>query len=110
MISSASDSVPTVYKRLEGLLMKVDQEKCIGCEKCMEVCVFKGMEMVELENGDNRAHIRDKFCLGCGRCSNICPEDAISIEIDDESRFDEFTKKIETYVDVEPKSTATEET
>jgi UDP-glucose 4-epimerase len=98
-ISSASEDSTSVYRRLKGLHIEVDQEKCNGCESCMEVCVFKGMEMI-----DDKAHIREKYCLGCGRCANTCPNDAISIEIDDKSRLDEFIKKIETYVDVRPQS------
>jgi heterodisulfide reductase subunit A-like polyferredoxin len=99
MVSSAPDNIPQWFKRLEGLHIEVDQETCTGCEECMEVCVFKGMEMV-----DGKAHIRDEFCVGCGRCANVCPSDAISIEIDDESRLDEFVKKVESYVDVEEQS------
>jgi heterodisulfide reductase subunit A-like polyferredoxin len=103
MISSASEKSSSIYRKLEGLRIEVDQEKCIGCEQCMEVCVFKGMEMV-----DDKAHIREKFCLGCGRCANVCPQDAISIEIDDKTRLDEFIGKIESYVDVEDRSMAKE--
>ncbi|MHA2473148.1 MAG: 4Fe-4S dicluster domain-containing protein [Promethearchaeota archaeon] len=103
MISSASEKSSSIYRKLEGLRIEVDQEKCIGCELCMEVCVFKGMEMV-----DDEAHIREKFCLGCGRCANVCPHDAISIEIDDKTRLDEFIGKIESYVDVEDRSMAKE--
>jgi heterodisulfide reductase subunit A-like polyferredoxin len=105
MVSSASETRVRAYSGLEGLLIEVDQEKCNGCKKCMEVCVFKGMEMVVLNDGDIKANIRHNNCLGCGRCANICPEEAISIEIDDESRLDAFIKKIETYVDVEDQST-----
>jgi heterodisulfide reductase subunit A-like polyferredoxin len=101
MISSASEASSSIYRKLEGLRIEIDQEKCVGCGHCMEACVFKGMEMV-----DEKAHIREKFCLGCGRCANKCPNEAISIEIDDETRLDELIKKIESYVDVEDQSVA----
>ena len=36
-------SVPRIFKRIEGLTVKVDEDTCLGCGKCLEVCVFKGM-------------------------------------------------------------------
>jgi ferredoxin len=99
--SERSSNTPKVIQRMKGLTVEVDQEQCNGCEQCMEVCVYKGMEMI-----DDKAHVRDQYCLGCGRCANICPNDAISIEIDDMSRFDEFIGKVETYVDVEDQAKA----
>ncbi len=81
---------------MEGLTIEVDKDLCVGCGECLQVCVFKGMELI-----DDKAAIHPELCLGCGRCANICPNDAISIEINDSSRIDEIIKKIESYVDVE---------
>ncbi len=95
VLTHASVSVTTLYQRMEGLTVKVDQDICTGCGDCLEACVFKGMEMI-----DEKARVNQKRCLGCGRCENACPNDAISIEISDPSRVNELIEKLEAHVDV----------
>lgn len=50
----------------------VDQDKCIGCGKCIENCAHNGPH---IENG--RCTILKYKCTGCGRCINVCPMHAI---------------------------------
>ncbi len=88
-------SNPRIYKRIEGLTVEVDPDICVGCGECLEVCVFKGMEII-----DDKAHVNQKRCLGCGRCEMTCPNKAISIEFDDSTRVKALIEKLETYVDV----------
>ena len=97
-ISNASYGIisENMIKRIKGLEVKIDPAKCLGCGTCLEVCVFKGREIV---NG--KATIDPEFCLGCGRCVDVCPNGAISIEIEDQSYIDEMISKIESIVDVE---------
>lgn len=52
---------------------KVDEEKCIGCGSCVNVCP---VEAIEVENGT--AKISDD-CIECGACVGECPVNAISI-------------------------------
>jgi UDP-glucose 4-epimerase len=94
LIQKGSPSLSDLY-RIEGLTVKVDEEICVGCGDCLEVCVFKGMEMK-----DDKAIVNEKFCLGCGRCEDTCPNGAISIDIDDSAYVDELISKIESYADV----------
>jgi UDP-glucose 4-epimerase len=98
MISNASHAIisDNMIKKMEGLEVKIDPEKCVGCGTCLEVCVFKGREII-----DGKAIIEPEFCLGCGRCVDICPEGAISIQIEDSSYIDEMISKIESIVNVE---------
>ncbi|MCP4761393.1 MAG: ferredoxin family protein [archaeon] len=84
-----------IYKKMKGLEVKVDESKCDGCGTCLEVCVFKGREVL-----DGKAHVDPEFCLGCGRCESVCPNGAISVEIEDPSYIDELIAKIESVVDV----------
>ncbi|MCP4762684.1 MAG: 4Fe-4S dicluster domain-containing protein [archaeon] len=81
--------------KMNGLEVKVDDSKCVGCGNCLDVCVFKGREVLK-----GKAHIEPEYCLGCGRCVDVCPEGAISISIEDPSYVDGLIKKIESLVDV----------
>ena len=90
----ASQSL-SIFSRMEGITVKTDEDLCAGCGDCLEVCTFKGMEMI-----GEIAKVNQARCLGCGRCVNTCPNEAISINIDDPGRVDELIKKIESHVEV----------
>ena len=46
--------------------IKVDNSKCIGCNKCIEKCKM------------DICHVGDKECINCGECKKCCPTNAIS--------------------------------
>ncbi len=55
--------------------LALDQEKCLGCGLCTEVCPQAVFEM-----RGNKAHIVDfNACMECGACVNNCPSGAISV-------------------------------
>ena len=85
---------------LEGMMITVDEDKCIGCGKCVEVCPFN---LRILEEG--KSSVDPKRCVGCGRCLKVCPEKAISIDVEDQELIDKFIAKIESIVDVTDHST-----
>ena len=84
-----------MHSRIEGISVNVDEEACIGCGKCVEVCMFRGRELI---NG--KAKIDLQRCMGCGRCAEVCPTGATTIKIDDINRVNELIEKIESVVDV----------
>jgi len=84
-----------LFDRMEGLHVEVDPDICVGCGECLEICAFKGMEMI---NG--KAVVNQNRCLGCGRCESTCPNGAISIYFEDINRVDEFINTLESHVDV----------
>lgn len=55
----------------------VDQESCIGCGKCAELCPF--FESIKLVDG--KAVVNEETCMGCGICVVNCPEKALSMII-----------------------------
>jgi heterodisulfide reductase subunit A len=59
---------------LSPIIAYVDVEKCTGCGKCSNQCLF-GAIRVE----DKVAVIAEAVCRGCGNCINACEFDAISI-------------------------------
>ena len=54
----------------------VDEEKCVGCEECVDVCPTEVFEMVDGKSSPVNA----EECLGCESCIEVCEEDAIVIE------------------------------
>jgi NAD-dependent dihydropyrimidine dehydrogenase PreA subunit/predicted transcriptional regulator len=63
-------------------LATVEQEKCSGCQTCVERCSFGSIEMVK-EPGQKKlkAKINPKECYGCGVCVVGCPQKAIKFDL-----------------------------
>jgi len=56
--------------------LSLNQEKCIGCGMCIDVCPHG---VLELE--DNIAYIAEKnYCMECGACAKNCPVKAIEVK------------------------------
>ncbi len=54
----------------------VNTEECIGCQACLERCMFNAIVM---EGDEPKARITEK-CFGCGVCTVSCPAEAISMK------------------------------
>jgi heterodisulfide reductase subunit A-like polyferredoxin len=94
-MKDSSATIRKIFKRMEGVSVRIDQDLCVGCEECLEVCIYAGINME-----DGKAKIDQLNCLGCGRCERVCQNDAISITLDDVSSVNELIARIESYVDV----------
>jgi len=53
----------------------IDLKKCTGCGKCVEICAFNALRLVE-----GRPVLNGFFCEGCGACEAICPVKAITMK------------------------------
>ncbi|MBI4776802.1 MAG: 4Fe-4S binding protein [Deltaproteobacteria bacterium] len=53
-------------------VVRVDQNRCTGCETCLARC---GMGAVRM-NADGVAETEPARCIGCGLCVSTCPEGA----------------------------------
>ena len=54
----------------------VDEQKCIGCEACVEKCPVKAIS----SNDQGIAVVDKEKCTGCNRCVNACPNEALSVK------------------------------
>ena len=60
----------------------VDEEKCIGCQTCVERCYFNGIMLrPSLTGKKKKAHVLGWNCMGCGACILGCKQGAITFEL-----------------------------
>ncbi len=58
-----------------GVLAEVDQEKCVKCGNCADVCRFSAIPIIDKKYVVNKLN-----CEGCGYCFHVCPTDAITMK------------------------------
>ena len=66
-------------------IIKIDEEKCIGCGACADACHEGAIEMID---GKARLTCED-YCDGLGDCLPACPVDAIAFEEREAPAYDE---------------------
>ncbi len=64
-------------------MLKISEDKCIGCKICIDKCPFDALEM----KNDLAVVDADK-CTLCGACIDPCPVDAITLEKKEKVKVD----------------------
>jgi NADPH-dependent glutamate synthase beta subunit-like oxidoreductase/coenzyme F420-reducing hydrogenase delta subunit/Pyruvate/2-oxoacid:ferredoxin oxidoreductase delta subunit len=62
---------------------EVDENLCIGCGRCADLCGYKAVQVEARPGGRFVAHVDELACKGCGSCAAVCPTGAI-----DQRNFD----------------------
>lgn len=66
-------------------MIKIDQEKCIGCGACVEDCFTRDLVLA-----DDKAQVLNQACIKCGHCIAVCPVNAVSISDYDMGEVKEY--------------------
>jgi len=71
--------------KIKRKIIKIDEEKCDGCELCIPVCPEGALQIV-----DGKAKVvKESFCDGLGACLGDCPQEALTIEEQEVEEYDE---------------------
>ncbi|MHC4114833.1 MAG: indolepyruvate ferredoxin oxidoreductase subunit alpha [Planctomycetota bacterium] len=57
------------------MAVKIDTDKCTGCESCVEECPSEAIKVA-----DEAAVVDEEACIDCGICVDTCPAEAIRTE------------------------------
>jgi heterodisulfide reductase subunit A len=78
---AAAARVSTVLSKpfieAEGVVSVVDEDKCIGCGRCEDICEYGAPSVGEVSPGVFKSRINEALCKGCGSCAVECCTRAI---------------------------------
>jgi formate hydrogenlyase subunit 6/NADH:ubiquinone oxidoreductase subunit I len=61
----------------------IEETKCNGCGKCVDVCPVEAMSLVSANNPakpkQKKARLNEEICLGCGLCVRACTTDGMKL-------------------------------
>ncbi|AEF97159.1 4Fe-4S binding protein [Methanotorris igneus] len=72
---NGEEIIPNFNIKASMKKIEVNEEKCIACNRCVEVCPVNAIE----PNTPFPVEIDEKKCIYCGKCVEVCPVNAINI-------------------------------
>lgn len=89
------DDISDKLERLDGVSIKLHEDKCILCKKCLNgACMFQAIGLK-----DNKITIDNDICRCCGLCVNTCKFDAITIDYTTET-IDNVVNRMEDLIEI----------
>lgn len=83
-------------------LIQLNEEKCVGCNKCIVNCPVLGANIGYLVDGKNKVRINEENCIHCGECIKVCDHDARFFSDDTDDFFHDLLKGKKTSIIVAP--------
>jgi len=98
--AAASSAAAPMFARkvtVEPLTAMVNEDLCVGCGLCIELCPYGAPELVQGSKGGNKVHVIEALCHGCGTCAASCPQKAIiTRQFTDDQIYSELQAALQT--------------
>ena len=66
-----------------NFISKIDEDKCTGCGKCVDVCPVNALSLISANDPKNlkkkKSRLNTELCVGCCVCALKCPAEAIEM-------------------------------
>ena len=80
------DSVPRSFSAIDPAVdraldllptrISINEGKCRGCARCIDVCSFGAIQLVDETAPETTVRVSAALCRGCNLCTAVCPTDA----------------------------------
>jgi heterodisulfide reductase subunit A len=69
----------------EGVVAKVRECSCTGCQNCIRVCPYTAISLKDIKDRNGNlikqiADVNPGLCTGCGTCTPTCPSRSIDLQ------------------------------
>ncbi|WP_288640631.1 4Fe-4S dicluster domain-containing protein [uncultured Methanosphaera sp.] len=81
VLPNFSDSIQGNFHKLPGISVYCDDNQCILCKKCVDICFVEAITI-----DDNKIKVNSN-CMGCSQCVSNCPDNAMKINYDDNMNY-----------------------
>jgi iron only hydrogenase large subunit-like protein/nitrogen-specific signal transduction histidine kinase len=78
-----------MYNFVEQIYL--NEEKCVGCNKCLTNCPVTGANIAYLVDGNNKIKVNTEKCIHCGKCIKVCDHNARDFKDDTERFFQDLS-------------------
>ena len=68
----------------------VNEENCVGCNKCIRNCLVFDANVSYIVDGQNKVKVEAEKCILCGKCIEVCDHEARDFTDDTERFFEDL--------------------
>jgi NADPH-dependent glutamate synthase beta subunit-like oxidoreductase/NAD-dependent dihydropyrimidine dehydrogenase PreA subunit len=90
----AASVMPRRPRQNKGYTVVVDEDRCRGCGRCMQVCPYQAVSFNANGLGGWCATVDEALCKGCGNCISVCPTNAADSPYRDRRYLEEMIDEI----------------
>lgn len=90
----AASTMPRSPRQNKGYTVVVDEARCRGCGRCIEVCPYQAVSFLRNEQGGWHSVVDEALCKGCGNCIPVCPSNAADSPYRDRRYLEQMLEEI----------------